>query len=255
MTMRGGALKCRNEIADFIQNKLKAKEFSGDGDFRSDESITLLQQSDIVVTNPPFSLFREYVAQLIKYEKKFIIIGNLNSATYKEVFPLIKNNKIWLGASIHSGDREFGVPEYYPLKAASSRIDENGKRFIRVKGVRWFVNLDYPRRHDNLETIASYSKNPEKYPKYENYNAINIDETAEIPMDYESVMGVPISFLDKYNPEQFEILECHEPAIRLDILRKMPKFKEYKSRQIMVNGTLCQKKYHRFFIQKRKDSK
>ena len=176
----------------------------GDGDFRSRECIELLQQVDIVVTNPPFSLFREYVAQLIEYGKKFLIIGNVNAITYKEVFKLIKENKLWLGISIHSGDREFGVPDDYPLKAASYRIDEKGKKFIRVKGVRWFTNLDYKERHEDLILYKKYD--PAIYPTYDNYDAINVDVTNHIPADYKGVMGVPITFLDKYNPDQFEIL-------------------------------------------------
>lgn len=178
--------------------------FKGDGDFRSSECIELLKQADIVVTNPPFSLFREYVAQLMKYEKKFIIIGNVNAVSYKETFQLIKDNRLWLGASIHSGDREFGVPQDYPLNAAGYRQDENGNKFIRVKGVRWFTNLDYKERHENLILYKTYNSND--YPKYDNYNAINVDKTSEIPMDYDGVMGVPITFLDKYNPDQFEIV-------------------------------------------------
>ena len=179
-------------------------EFEGDGDFRSAECVELLKKADIVVTNPPFSLFREYIAQLVAYDKKFLIIGNVNALTYKEVFPLVQSNKIWLGASIHSGDRKFGVPDDYPLNAASCGVDERGRRFIRVKGVRWFTNLDYRQRHDDLILYANYT--PERYPKYDNYDAINVDKTCEIPMDYDGAMGVPITFLDKYNPEQFEII-------------------------------------------------
>ncbi|MDR3327742.1 MAG: adenine-specific methyltransferase EcoRI family protein, partial [Prevotellaceae bacterium] len=179
------------------------KYLKGDGDFRSEECIELLKQADIVVTNPPFSLFREYVAQLVEYDKKILIIGNVNAASYKECFQLIKENKLWLGASIHSGDREFAVPDDYPLNAAGYRIDENYKKYIRVKGVRWFTNLDYDERHEDLILYKIY--NPEEYPKYDNYDAINVDKTADIPCDYSGVMGVPITFLDKYNPEQFEI--------------------------------------------------
>ncbi|MBE6394922.1 MAG: modification methylase [Lentisphaerae bacterium] len=178
---------------------------NGNGDFRSDECIELLKQADIVVTNPPFSLFREYVAQLVRYDKKFLIIGNVNSITYKEIFPLIKENRLWLGASIHSGDREFAVPDSYPLNAAGCRVDENGKKYIRVKGVRWFTNLDYPQRHEDLDLYKRYT--PEEYPKYDNYDAINVDKTSDIPYDYDGVMGVPITFFDKYNPEQFEIIK------------------------------------------------
>lgn len=181
------------------------KHLKGDGDFRSKECIELLKQADIVVTNPPFSLFREYVAQLIEYKKKFIIIGNLNALTYKEIFKLVKENKIWFGPSIHSGDREFGVPEHYPLNAASSRIDENGNKYIRVKGVRWFTNLDYKERHEDLIFYKTY--NEIDYPKYDNYDAINVDKTKDIPMDYKGDIGVPITFIDKYNPEQFEIVK------------------------------------------------
>ena len=176
----------------------------GDGDFRSSECIELLKQADIVCSNPPFSLFREYVAQLIEYEKKFIIIGNINAVTYKEIFALFKENKIWLGQSIHSGDREFGVPDSYPLEAAGFRVGEDGKKYIRVKGVRWFTNLDYKELHEKLILYKQY--NEKEFPKYDNYDAIEVSETKEIPQDYDSMMGVPITFLDKYNPEQFEIL-------------------------------------------------
>ena len=176
----------------------------GDGDFRSQECIDLLKQADIVVTNPPFSLFREYVAQLMAYRKKFLIIGNMNASTYKEIFPLIKDQKVWYGASIKSGDREFGVPENYPLTAASSRVDEKGNKFVRIKGVRWYTNLDYRQRHEDLILYRRYS--PEVYPKYDNYDAIEVSKTANIPMDWEGEMGVPISFLDKHNPDQFEII-------------------------------------------------
>ena len=175
-----------------------------DGDFRSEECVEILKQADIVVTNPPFSLFREYVAQLMKYKKRFLVIGNMNAITYMETFPLFKENKIWLGISIRSGDREFGVPNNYPLRAAGFRVDVNGRKFIRVKGVRWFTNLDYKERHEDLILYKKYNK--KEYPKYDNYNAININKTKEIPADYKDIMGVPITFLDKYNPEQFEIL-------------------------------------------------
>ena len=180
----------------------------GDGDFRKEDSIKLLTQSDIVVTNPPFSLFREFVAQLVKYEKKFLIIGNVNAVKYKEIFPLIKDGKLWLGCSIHSGDREFGVPEDYPLEAASCRVDEHGKKYIRVKGVRWFTNLDYRERHEDMILFRKYD--PELYPKYENYDAIEVGKTADIPCDYDGVMGVPLTFMDKFNPLQFELIGIAE---------------------------------------------
>ena len=188
---------CRNK-------KNTLTRLKGDGDFRSEECLELLREADIVVTNPPFSLFREYVAKLIEYEKKFVIIGNVNAISYKDIFQLIKNNQIWLGASIHSGDREFRVPDIYPLDASGCRVDEDGTKYIRVKGVRWFTNMDYQQRHDELVLFERY--NSEKYPNYENYNAINVDVTAEIPYDYDGIMGVPLTFLDKYSPDQFEII-------------------------------------------------
>jgi len=189
------------------------------GDFRSPECVDFLKQADIVVTNPPFSLFREYIAQLVEHEKKFLIIGNLNAVTYKEVFPLIKENTLWMGVSIHSGDREFRVPDHYPLTAAGWRIDEHGVKYIRVKGVRWFTNLDHGRRHQELPLMTmsdnlKFSKHKEirgkaSYDRYDNYDAIEVPYTDAIPSDYDGVIGVPISFLDKYNPEQFEILGCN----------------------------------------------
>ena len=185
-------------------DKNTATPLRGNGDFRSDECVKLLKKADIVVTNPPFSLFREYVAQLIEYKKKFLIIGNVNSITYKECFRFIKDNKMWLGVSIHSGDREFRVPDDYPLEAAGYRVDADGNKYIRVKGVRWFTNLDYEERHEKLDLYKKYT--PKEYPKYENYNAIEVSKTADIPMDYDGMMGVPITFLDKYSPEQFEII-------------------------------------------------
>jgi len=178
-----------------------------DGDFRSEECIEILKFADIVVTNPPFSLFRQYVAQLIEHDKQFLIIGNVNAVTYKEFFPFIKSGKIWFGPSIRSGDRTFGVPDHYPLEAARAWTDDDGNNFIKVKGVRWFTNLDFPQRYENLILHKKYS--PQAYPTYDNYDAINVDKTAEIPEDYAGAMGVPITFLDKHNPKQFEILDAN----------------------------------------------
>ena len=183
----------------------------GDGDFRSAECIELLKESDIVVTNPPFSLFREYIAQLIEYQKDFIILGNMNALHYKEVFPLIRDNKVWLGQSIHSGDREFRVPDDYPLQAAGFRVDENGIKYIRVKGIRWFTNLDYKTRHEDIVLYRTYT--PEQYPKYENYDAIEVGSVKDIPADYYGDMGVPDNFIDSYNPDQFEIIGLAESEL------------------------------------------
>lgn len=185
-------------------NKNTLTVLDGNGDFRSDECIELLKESDVVVTNPPFSLFRDFLSLLVQYEKKFLIIGNVNAITYKETFKLVKEGKLWLGQSIKSGDREFRVPETYPLEAANYRVDENGIKYIRVKGVRWFTNIDYKERHELLVLYKKYDS--EDFSNYENYDAINIDSTAEIPYDWDGIMGVPITFLDKYNPDQFEII-------------------------------------------------
>ena len=202
-----------------IRAKVTVHNFKGDGDFRSEESINLLKEADIVVTNPPFSLFREYVAQLMEYGKKFIVLGNMNATTYKEIFPLFKNNEIWYGPSISSGDREFQVPESYPLTAASSRVDDEGNKFVRVKGVRWFTNLDHSKRHEDIILFRKY--NEQNYPNYDNYKAINVDKVADIPKDYDGVMGVPITFLDKYNPNQFEIIDANDIRIN-DSVRVKP---------------------------------
>lgn len=194
---------------------LQWQYLDGDGDFRSSEVTALRDEADIIVTNPPFSLFREFLAWIVAADKRFLILGNMNAITYKEVFPLIKENKMWLGPTISSGDREFGIPDEYPITAAGWRIDENGKKFIRVKGVRWFTNLDHGRRHQPLSLMSMdenimYSKHKEvrnkKYEQYDNYDAIEVPFTDAIPNDYKGAMGVPISFLDKYCPEQFEIL-------------------------------------------------
>ena len=217
----------------------------GDGDFRSEECIEFLKEADIVVTNPPFSLFREYVAQLIEYQKKFIIIGNINAVTYKEIFPFVQSEQIWLGPSIHSGDREFEIPSSYPLEAASSRIDGDGRKFIRMKGVRWFTNLDFPQRHEELILYKEYK--PEDYPYFDNYAAINVGKTADIPCDYDGAMGVPISYLDKHNPEQFEILgmtESNGRGLSFGLWDESS-----KKAHTYING---KKKYARIFIRKRK---
>lgn len=173
----------------------------GDGDFRSDECIELLKQADIVVTNPPFSLFREYVAQLIEYKKKFIIIGHQNAITYKEIFKLFKENKIWLGYGFSGGAAHFINQHYEDYATATDRKEG----MIRVSGVVWYTNLEINKRHEDLILYKNYS--PEEYPKYDNYDAINVDKTKEIPLDYDGKIGVPITFLDKYNPEQFEIID------------------------------------------------
>lgn len=170
------------------------------GDFRSRECIELLKEADIVCTNPPFSLFREYVAQLMKYEKKFLIIGHQNAITYKEIFPLIKGNKMWLGYGFKGGAGHFTSP-YEDIATAG----DHREGMIRVSGVHWFTNLETKKRHEELVLYRIYT--PDDYPQYDNYNAIEVNKTADIPCNYDGVMGVPITFLDKYNPDQFEIIK------------------------------------------------
>ena len=212
----------------FKSGENELSELKGNGDFRSDECLTLLDEADIVVTNPPFSLFREYVATLMEHNKHFIIIGNVNAITYKEFFPLLMKNKVWIGATIHSGDRAFYVPDDYPLDASSCGIDaQTGRKYIRVKGVRWFTNLDIRQRHEEVILVKRFS--PQDYPKYDNYDAINVDKTSDIPCDYGEVMGVPITFMDKYNPDQFEILG-------MDGQECSPPIKTYHNKSKVVNG-------------------
>ncbi len=194
---------------------LRWEYLDGDGDFRSREITQLRNEANFIITNPPFSLFREFLKWIIDGGKQFSVIGNMNAITYKEVFPLLKDNKIWLGPSISSGDREFGVPKEYPLNAAGWRIDEEGKHFIRVKGVRWYTNIEHGKRHEPLPLMTmadnlKFSRHKDlrgrkEYQHYDNYDAIEVPYTDAIPSDYTGAMGVPISFLDKYCPEQFKI--------------------------------------------------
>jgi len=179
------------------------------GDFRSPECIELLQKSDVVITNPPFSLFREYVAQLDEYRKKFVIIGNKNAITYKETFKLIKENRMWVGMTPMGADMLFDLPAEFANELRANKQEGSAYKIINgiVKGrsqAVWFTNLDIPKRHEELTLYEQYML--KEYPKYDNYDAIEVSKTAEIPMDYDGVMGVPISFLDKYNPDQFEII-------------------------------------------------
>ncbi|MBQ7238384.1 MAG: adenine-specific methyltransferase EcoRI family protein [Bacteroidales bacterium] len=188
-----------SDVHYLIQNDKNVLSTLKTGDFRDQECIELLKQSDIVVTNPPFSLFREYIGQLMKYEKKFVIIGHQNAITYKEVFPLIRSNKIWLGYGFKGGAAHFFSP-YEDVAAAG----DHRQNMIRVSGVNWFTNLEIPKRLENMDLVCKYS--PDDYPIYDNYNAIEVSKTMDIPYDFEGIMGVPITFLDKYSPDQFEIL-------------------------------------------------
>lgn len=204
------------DVAELFRNgENKLERLDGDGDFRSPECLELLDEADVVVTNPPFSLFREYIATLVAHNKKFVVIGNQNAITYKEIFPLIKGNELWLG--YHSGHTLFevpdtyGIPDFYDkndrqkLRSNGYVIDENGKLWRNLGNICWFTNLDIRKRHDQMILIRKYK--PEEYPKYDNYDAIEVSMAANIPMDYAGVMGVPITFLDKFNPDQFEIID------------------------------------------------
>lgn len=181
-------------------NEIGIKKLKGDGDFRSDENIELLRQADIIATNPPFSLFREYIAQLFEYDKKFVVIGHQNAITYKEVFPLIRDNRLWLGYGFIRNQAHFGTP-YTPH---SPWIEQTGEGVVRVPGVQWFTNLDLSKRHQDLVLYKTY--NAKEFPKLDNFDAIEVSKTVDIPVDYDGPMAVPITFLNKYNPDQFEIL-------------------------------------------------
>ena len=174
----------------------------GDGDFRSSECVELLNEADIVVTNPPFSLFRDYIALLEEYQKQYIIVGNMNAAIYKEVFPLIKENRVWLG--YNSGHFWFKVPNSYEEKKTDFKIDENGQKWRRMGYICWFTYVVIEYRHENMVLFRSYST--AEYPKYDHYDAIEVGKTADIPFDYSGIMGVPLTFMSQYNPEQFEII-------------------------------------------------
>lgn len=216
-------------------------KLKGDGDFRSQESIDLLSQADIIVTNPPFSLFREYVAQLIEHDKKFIIVGHQNALTYKEIFPLIKENKVWLGYGFNGGAAHFINTQYEDYATAGNH--KEGK--IRVSGVHWFTNLDTRKRHEDLILYKTYNKSD--FPAYDNYDAIEVSKTKDIPMDYKGVMGVPITFMDKYNPDQFEIIgatESEGKGFSNGLWNE-----ESKVAQAMVNG---ERVYKRIFIKNKR---
>lgn len=218
-------------------DEIGIKHLRGDGDFRSQECIELLKQADIVVTNPPFSLFREYVAQLIEYKKEFIIVGSQNAITYKEIFTYIKENKIWLG--YNSGDMSFKVPNHYEEKETRFWQDELGQKWRSLGNICWFTNIDISKRHEDLILYKKYT--PEEYPKYDNYDAININKIVDIPCDYEGLMGVPITFMDKYNPEQFEIKGIDRVLVQ-EITGKVSRFlineKEIYARIVIRNKKL-----------------
>jgi Adenine-specific methyltransferase EcoRI len=220
-----------NSVPD--TSEIGVKALQGDGDFRSTESIELLKQADIVVTNPPFSLFREYVAQLITYEKKFLIVGHQNAIGYKDIFKLIKENKLWLGYGFKGGAGHFINSQYEDYATAG----DHKEGMIRVSGVHWFTNLDINKRHEDLILFKSYNEN--EFQKYENFDAINVDKTKEIPFDYKGYIGVPITFMDKYNPEQFEIigLGIANLGLEIGVERYKPEHKKYR-KEVQKRGAV-----------------
>jgi len=226
-----------NRVPD--AEEITVKYIIGNGDFRSNKSIELLEQADIVVTNPPFSLFREYVAQLVEYDKRFIIVGHQNAITYKEIFPLLKDNKMWLGHGFKGGAAHF-INEHYEDHATAG---DHKDGMIRVSGVVWYTNLETAKRHEDLILYKKYT--PEEYPKYDNYDAINVNKVKDIPMDYDGVMGVPITFMTKHNPRQFEIIGASDNGA-IDDKYKSPHFKRHNEPYVNKN-----KKYKRLFIRNR----
>ncbi|MCC8046363.1 MAG: adenine-specific methyltransferase EcoRI family protein [Clostridiales bacterium] len=201
-TSEDGSLMMKDIRVLIERGEIELTELEGDGDFRSEECVELLKESDIVVSNPPFSCIRDFVALLMEYQKKFLIIGSQNAITYKEFFPLLRDNLMWLGYK--SGDMAFKVPDYYEPRETRYWQDENGQKWRSLGNICWYTNLDIKKRHEDMILIRKY--NPQNYPKYDNYDAINVDKVTDIPMDYDGLMGVPITFLDKYNPDQFEII-------------------------------------------------
>lgn len=198
------AYYCEYEGEDTPMNIV---HFEENGDFRSTECIELLQQADVVVTNPPFSLFREFVTQIVHYNKQFLVIGNVNAITYKEIFELIQNNRAWLGVNLGRGISGFIVPEHYQLYGTEVKMNGEGQRIIATNGCLWLTNLELNQRHEDIALKMEYTGNEDKYPKYDNCDGINVNRTQDIPKDYDGLMGVPITFLHKYNPDQFEIVK------------------------------------------------
>lgn len=196
---------CEYTGTENIDN-LELRTFSGNGDFRSRESVALLKQADIVVTNPPFSLFREFVSLLVHYEKKFLIIGNVNAITYKEIFNLIQKDKAWLGVNFGRGISGFIVPDNYELYGTEVNINKEGQHIVATNGCLWLTNMENSQRHEDINLTKIYKDNEDKYPAYDNCVGINVNRTQDIPKDYQGLMGVPITFLHKYNPAQFEIV-------------------------------------------------
>ena len=237
-----------------LPGQVELRTLSGDGDFRSAEAIRLLEEADIVVTNPPFSLFSEYVNCLMDHDKELLILGNMNALTYRNVFPLFQQDLLWYGKSIHSGDREFLVPFNYPLEAANSRMDDAGNKYIRVKGVRWFTNLVPSEGFEGVSLTKEFSA--QQYPQYVNYPAIEVSRTRDIPRDYYGEMGVPISFMAHYDPRQFNIIgSSKELALPMDNFAEPGTYQNGGPRFYLHTNTGFRRMYERIVIKRRpKDS-
>ncbi len=230
-----------SDVRYLLENDKNVMSILKTGDFRSRECIELLKEADIVVTNPPFSLFREYIGQLMEYQKKFIIVGHQNAITYKEVFPLLRNNEVWLGYGFKGAAAHF----YSPYDDIASAGDHK-ENMIRVSGVNWFTNLEIPKRNEELDLVCRYSE--DEYPSYVNYNAIEVGKTVDIPYDYPGLMGVPITFLDKYCPNQFEIIGQSLDLADMTIIKKeLGKLNGGPRFYVREHGTLC-RKYERILI-------
>ncbi len=223
----------------FNPSDVEIEYFRGNGDFRSLECIEFLKQSDIVVTNPPFSLFREFVAQIVKYDKQFLIIGNVNAITYKEIFDLIQKDKVWLGVNLGRGISGFIIPEHYDLYGTEISVNSEGQTIIATNNCLWLTNLELKQRNEELDLSKEYAGNESEYPKYDNCDGINVDKTQDIPRDYDGLMGVPITFLHKYNPDQFEIVKFRkgDDGKDLSVNGKCPYFRILiKNRRVNVAG-------------------
>lgn len=241
-----------------IEELCISKQLHGDGDFRSMECRKLLDECDVVVTNPPFSLFREFVAQVMKYGKEFLIIGNINAITYKEIFELIQDNKVWLGHNLGRGISGFIVPDHYELYGTEARIDESGRRIVSSNNCLWLTNLNSPLRNEFIQLSKKYYGNEKDYPLYDNYDAINVNRTQDIPMDFGGVMGVPITFLHKYNPNQFEIIKFRkgDDGKDLAIGGKCPYFRILiKNKQQLKGNTQKQEFVHKLTAKREKTPK
>ena len=239
------------ENGAYVPSDPVVRHLDGDGDFRSDECVNLLKQADIVVTNPPFSLFREYVSQLIEHDKKFIIIGTQNAVTYKEIFPLIKENRFWLGYGFAEGNAYFAVPS--DINEYADGVYDEKTGLVKFRNVTWFTNLDHEKRHEELPLYKHYS--PEEYPHYDNYDAINVDKIAKIPVDWDGVMGVPITFLDKYNPRLYEILGITDRKSPLQIKeytkKDSPSYSNWNRRGVVKIDNALKPTYARIMIRRK----